>query len=202
LGRRNKIKSIFGGTMKSKVLLGVAIFVVLFVFLIMTSSLSFLEGETDGDNPEKSKYLVKFKPDDFSADGKKEVMNRIEVILKELEKLSSKGKLNTNRISRIADFFGESGVFTKHDGNTLVGGTAIGNYFDQERGNIENIEFELQYVFAEELTHILEKPSPTPEKDIVHVLYIVVSSSFDYKGDRIDPGGSTTEKHMKSCEWD
>jgi hypothetical protein len=189
--------------MKFKVKSGVVIFVVLFAFLIMGSSLSYLEGDTDGYSPERTKYLVKFKPDNFTPDGKKEVMNQIEVILKDLEMLSSKGKLNTKQISRIADFFGEFGVFTKHDGNTLVGGTNIGNYFNQERDNIENIKFELQYVFAEELTHILNNPSKMkPEDDIVHVLYIVVSCSFDYKGIRIDPGGSTTEKHMRSCEWD
>jgi len=196
-------KSKLGGTMKFKVFSGVLIFIVLFAFLTMGHPLKYFERDTEGYNPEDSDPVVKLKPNEFSDAGKKEVMKQIERIQKTLEHFSSKGKLNKERIEKIAKFYREPGVFTKHDGETLLGGDDIAKYFFKERDNIENIEFKLEYVFAEELTHILNNPSEIkPEKDIVQALYLVISCSFEYKGVRIDPPNSTNQKHMRSCEWD
>ena len=188
--------------MKFKVLLSLSIVIVLFVFLSMGNPLKFFEGDT-GEKLARTKHLVKWKPDKFSDAGKKEVIKRIDEILAILEKLSSKGNLNEKQIKGIEEFYGDAGVFTKHDGNTLIGGDNIASYFSNERENIKNIEFKLEYVHAEELTHILNNPDKkTPEDAIVHVLYLIISCSFDYQGERIDPPSSKSEKHMKSCEWD
>ena len=195
-------KSKLGGTMKFKVLSGVLIFIVLFAFLTMGHPLKYFERDTEGYNPNGTDPLVKWKPSEFSNAGKKEVMKQIKKIQQILEKLSSKGMLNDSRIKGIANFYGDPGLFTKHDGDTLRGGEEIGKYFWDTRNDIANIEFKLEYVFAEELTHILENPSKKRDNDIVHVLYLVISCSFDYNGVPIDPGSSTNQKHMRSCAWD
>jgi hypothetical protein len=188
--------------MKFKVLSGVLIFIVLIAFITMSHPIKFFEPNVESYNPKDTDPLVQWKPNEFSDDGRKEVIKRIKKIQQILEKLSSGEMLNDNRIKGIGNFYGDPGVFTKHDGDTLKGRQEIEDYFSDERDSIKNIEFKLEYVFAEELTHILENPSKKPENDIVHVLYLVISCSFDYEGVRIDPGGSTNQKHMRSCAWD
>ena len=191
--------------MKSKILPVALLVIFLFVILVIGRPLIFPNQEAKGLNPEKEKGLtVIYEPDEFSEAGLKEVGKFISDKQKELSSLSTK-TIKDRNAEKIGEFYGDGSALTTHEGKSVKGKQAIIKYFKDHSSNITNLEFKLEFVYAKEFTHILnlkdKRSKEERDRDIIHVVYLIISSSFDFNGERIDPPSGSNWRHIRECEW-
>lgn len=189
--------------MKSKILPLALLFVFLLVLLVVGRPLIFPDREATGLDPEREKGLtVIFKPEkkEWSEAGLEEVEKFISKKQKEFSSLPTE-ILNKKDYEAIGNAYEDGGFLSTHEGKSVKGKQDIIKYFKDHSRNITNLEFKLEFVYAEELTHILNLPGKKPD-DIVHIAYLIMSVSFHFDGEPIDPPSGSNWRHIRMCDWE
>lgn len=194
--------------MKSKILPLGLLSIFLFVILSIGNPAISPDREATGLNPEKEKGLIEiYKPErkDWSEDGLKEVEKFISMKQEEFSSLSPE-IMDKGNYEAIGNAYGDGGFLSTHEGKSVKGKQAIMKYFKEYSRNITNLKFKLEFVCAKEFTHTLKmedkRPKEERDRDIVHVVYLIISVSFDLNGEPIDPPSGSNWRHIRMCEWE
>lgn len=188
--------------MKSKILPLGLLSIFLFVLLSIGNPVISPDREATGLNPEREKGLIEiYKPErkDWSDDGLKEVEKFISMKQEEFSSLPPV-IMDKEEYEAIGNAYGNGGFLSTHEGKSVKGKQAIMKYFKDHSRNITNLKFKLEFVCAKEFTQTLNLPEKKPD-DIIHVVYLIVSVSFDFNGEPIDPPSGSNWCHIRMCEW-
>ena len=193
--------------MKSKILPLALLSIFLLVLFVIGGPLIFPDKDAPGLKTEREKGLIEIyepEPKNWSEDGLKEVEEFISMKQKEFSSLTIE-TLNKKDHEAIGDAYGDGGFLSTHEGKSVKGKQAIIKYFMDHRRNITNLKFKLEFVYAKEFTHTLnledKRPKEERDRDIVHVVYLIISVSFYFNGDPIDPPSGSNWLHIRMCEW-
>lgn len=192
--------------MKSKILPLALLFVFLLVLLVIGRPLIFPDREATGLDADKEKGLIViYKPDpkDWSEAGLTRVSEWISNKQNEFSSLTRKTLDERRDPDLIGLAYEDGGFLTTHDGTSRKGKHAISKYFKNHSRNITNLEFKLEFVYVKEFTHNLNLPPEKQKKDdVFHVVYFIISVSFDLNGKPIDPPSGSNWRHIRMCDWE
>lgn len=192
--------------MKSKILPLVLLFVFLLALLLIGRPLLSPDRGETGLNPEKEKdpiVIYEPKQKEWSKEGFKRVSDWISEKQKEFSALTRETLDEKSDPELIGEAYGEAGFLTAHNGKIKKGKKEIIKYFSDHSPDIANLKFKIEFVYATELTHNLNLPPEKREKtDVNHVVYFIISYSFNFKDESIDPPSGSNWRHIRMCEWE
>jgi hypothetical protein len=143
-------------------------------------------------DPEVSKWSRK------SQDQVEDIIKKLQ---KEIDLFLPAPSLDKKTIRKIAEIYGDNGIFIGHDGLTYRGRREIELYLNtlNAEHKVSNFGIQIKFVYATEFSEAFNNPNGSDE-DVVHRVHFILSSSFALDGSHADPPGSTECPHIRVCD--